>query len=62
LSDAAAELTRCVQLARRVGTPVLIATQAHAQVLAASRTSSGDATLDDLRRLVEGGSGFSFGQ
>ena len=62
LIDAAADLSLCVQLARRVGAPALIATQVYAQVLAASRRDGGDATLDDLRRLVEEGSGFSFSQ
>jgi 3-hydroxyisobutyrate dehydrogenase len=60
LADAAAELALCVQLARRVGAPVLLATQAYTQVLGASRTAGPDATLDELRCLVEGGSGFSF--
>jgi hypothetical protein len=60
LVDAAADLSLCVQLARRVGAPVLIATQAYNQVLGASRTAGPDATLDELRCLVEGGSGFSF--
>lgn len=60
LVDAAADLSLCVQLARRVGAPVLIATQAYSQVLGASRTAGPDATLDDLRCLVEGGSGLSF--
>ncbi len=62
LTEAAADLSLCVQLARRVGAPALIATQVYGQVLAASRRDSDDATLDDLRRLVEGGSGFSFSQ
>ena len=62
LADAAADLSLCVRLARRVGAPVLIATQACGQVLAASRRDTDDATLDDLRRLVEGGSGFNFSQ
>jgi len=62
LTDAAADLSLCVQLARRVGAPALVATQAYGQVLAASRKDSDDATLDALRRLVEEGSGFSFGQ
>jgi 3-hydroxyisobutyrate dehydrogenase len=62
LTAAAADLALCVQLARRVGAPALIATQAYSQVLAASRTASADATLDDLRSLVEGGSGFSFNE
>jgi 3-hydroxyisobutyrate dehydrogenase len=60
LVDAAADLSLCVQLARRVGAPVLIATQACNQVLGASRTAGPQATLDELHCLVEGGSGFSF--
>ena len=60
LVDAAADLSLCVQLARRVGAPVLMATQAYTQVLGASRMAGADATLDELRGLVEGGSGFSF--
>jgi len=60
LADAAADLLLCVQLARRVGAPALIATQAYSQVLAASHMAGPDATLDDLRGLVERGSGFSF--
>jgi 3-hydroxyisobutyrate dehydrogenase len=60
LADAAADLSLCVQLGRRVGAPVLIATQAYNQVLGASNTAGPDATLDDLRCLVEGGSGLSF--
>lgn len=60
LADVAADLALCVQLARRVGAPALIATQAFNHVLGASRTAGPDATLDDLRRLVEEGSGFSF--
>jgi 3-hydroxyisobutyrate dehydrogenase len=62
LTDAAADMAQCIQLARRIGAPALIATQVYAQVLSASRTSNVDATLDDLRKLVEGGSGFSFSQ
>jgi 3-hydroxyisobutyrate dehydrogenase-like beta-hydroxyacid dehydrogenase len=62
LTEAAADLSLCVQLARRVGAPALIATQAYGQVLAASRRGSDDATVDDLRRLVEEGSGLSFSQ
>jgi 3-hydroxyisobutyrate dehydrogenase len=60
LADAATELALCVQLARRVGAPALIATQAFNQVLGASRSAGPEATLDDLRSLVESGSGFSF--
>lgn len=60
LAEAAADLSLCIQLARRVGAPVLIATQAYNQVLGASRTGGPQATLDDLRGLVEGDSGFSF--
>jgi 3-hydroxyisobutyrate dehydrogenase len=62
LTEAAADLSLCVQLARRIGAPALIATQVYGQVLAASRRDSDDATLDDLRRLVEEGSDFNFSQ
>ncbi len=62
LTVVAADLANCVQLARRVGAPALIATQVYAEILAASRTAGANATLDDLRGLVEGGSGFSFNQ
>lgn len=57
LADAAADLALCTQLARRLHAPALMAHQAAAQVLAASRTLGADATLDDLRSLVERGSG-----
>lgn len=60
LEDVAGELVLCTQLTRRVGAPALIANQAAAQVLAASRTLGPDATLDDLRSLVERGSNFRF--
>jgi 3-hydroxyisobutyrate dehydrogenase len=60
LTDAAADLALCVRLARRAGAPALIATQAYSQVLGASSTAGPDATLDDLRVLVESGSGFRF--
>jgi len=60
LDGVAAELAQCMQLARRVGAPALIANQAAAQVLAASRTFGPGATLDDLRSLVELGSNIRF--
>lgn len=53
LADVAAELAIGSQLARRVGAPTLIANQALNQVLGASRALGPNATLDDLRSLVE---------
>ncbi|WP_128002663.1 NAD(P)-binding domain-containing protein [Piscinibacter defluvii] len=60
LATVAGELALCTQLARRAGAPALLAHQAAAQVLAASRTLGAEATLDDLRALVEQGSGIRF--
>jgi 3-hydroxyisobutyrate dehydrogenase len=60
LAVVAAELEIGSQLARRVGAPMLIANQALSQVLGASRALGPDATLDDLRRLVEVASDVSF--
>ena len=60
LAEVAADLAMCTQLARRLHAPVLMANQAAAQVLAASRTLGPTATLDDLRSLVERGSDIQF--
>lgn len=60
LAEAAADLQMCTRLARRLHAPVLMAHQAAAQVLAASRTLGTGATLDELRSLVERGSNLRF--
>lgn len=60
LTTVAGDLALCTQLARRAGAPALLGHLAAAQVLAASRTLGTEATLDDLRTLVEQGSGIRF--
>ncbi len=60
LAIVAAELAIGSQLARHVGAPMLIANQAFSQILGASRALGPDATLDDLRSLVEVASDLSF--
>ncbi len=60
LAEAAADLAMCTKLARRLHAPALMAHQAAAQVLAASRTLDPGSTLDDLRSLVERGSDLRF--
>ncbi|MBU3740187.1 MAG: hypothetical protein FGM55_14690 [Rhodoferax sp.] len=59
LSEAADDLAWCVRMARDTTAPMLMATQAWAHVLGASQAFGEHATLDDLRRLVEDGAGFS---
>jgi 3-hydroxyisobutyrate dehydrogenase len=56
LRSAATELGACMNLARQFGAPALMANQVANQVLSASRSLAADATLDDLRSLVEKGS------
>lgn len=60
LTEIAAQLSIGTELARHVGAPMLIANQALQQVIGASRVLGADATLDDLRRLVEVASDFHF--
>jgi 3-hydroxyisobutyrate dehydrogenase len=62
LAEVAAELALCSQIARRVGAPVLIANDAASLVRGASRALAADATMDDLRSLVEIASTLEFGK
>jgi 3-hydroxyisobutyrate dehydrogenase len=62
LAEVAAEMALCSQMARRIGAPILMANLAASQVRAASRTLAADATMDDLRSLVEIASALRFGK